>query len=441
MAQATRVPPHNLEAEANLLGAMLLARQAVDEAAATNLAADDFYAPAHGHIYDALVDLAAKGQPVDAVTAADHLERRGLLESVGGRVAIAELAAGATTIGNAHRYADIVTDLARQRRLIAIGGEITESGYQPTTDVDELVDRAEQLLFDLTDNHRAVHTYPAADAIHGWLDRLTALYTDGRPAGTLTGFIDLDAIILGLQPGQLVVAAGRPGMGKTSLGTDIARNAAHDGHPVLLVSIEMSHDEVTSRIVSAGAKVPLEAIRSGKISDRDWDRIHHATGELGGLPLDIHDEANVTIAGIRAAARRTASRYGRIDLIVVDYVQLMRSTGRHQNREAEVAEVARGLKLLARDLHVPVLALAQLNRGLENRADKRPMLSDLRESGEIENAADVVLMLYRDDYYNPESKDRGTAELIVAKQRNGPVGTSRLAWLNQYATFANMARV
>jgi replicative DNA helicase len=440
-ATTTRVPPHNNEAERALLGAMLLKSSAFTAAAAA-VQAGDFYHPAHGHIYDAITTLYTQGTPIDVVTVADRLDRAGLLDAIGGAGTLTDILGEVASIGNAEHYADIVADLARQRALIGIAAEIHELGLAPTNDVPAAVDQAEQLIYRLADTHKTNTATPVRESLIEWLDNLSAVYTTGgRARGTETGFDDFDDLVLGLHPGQLVVVAGRPGMGKTAFGADVARHAATAGHPTLLVSLEMGSEEVTNRLISGAAHVPLAHIRSANISDVDWYRIGHTVGTFTDIPLEILDDSQATILSIRGEARRVASRYGRIGLIVVDYLQLVDSASRHNNREGEVAEVARGLKKLARELRVPVLALAQLNRGLEMRADKRPLLSDLRESGEIENAADVVAFLYRDDYYNRDSPDRGIAEIIVAKQRNGPTGTVRLAWLAHYTSFSNMARV
>ncbi len=439
-ATAQRVPPHNLDAERSLLGAMLISTVAVGVAAAA-LSADDFYKPAHGHIYEAVVALYATGEPVDAITVADQLERTGLLAAIGGANTLNDVIGATGSTSNVERYADIIADLAKQRSLIGIASEIAELGYEPSTDVANVIDQAEQMVYRLTDSSTTTNARPAGEVAHEWVTGLQEAWeAGGHTRGVPTGFVELDTLLLGLQPGQLVVAAGRPGMGKTAFGSDVARNVASLGHPVLLVSLEMGNDEVMNRMVAADGRVPLQRIRDTKLIPDHWTRISEAVGRITQMPLEIFDDSHANLVTIRSQARRVASRYGRLGLIVVDYVQLVDPIGKHHNREGEVAEVARGLKKLARELGVPVLALAQLNRGLEQRADKRPMLSDLRESGEIENAADVVAFLYRDDYYRPDSPDRGMAEVIVAKQRSGPTGTARLAWVSYFTTFKNMAR-
>lgn len=441
MTIATREQPNDQAAEQAVLGAMLLHPDAI--ATATNtLTPASFYRPNHAAIYQAITSLYAKGEPADPITVANHLRQTQQLDAIGGPATLTDLIGAAPSLTSTDHYARIVEDHYLARQLIGIGSEIVELGRQPEGDIATTIDRAEQLMFGLSDNEqRTSQALNLGDTLTDWLDRAYNAYTDGRPPGVATPFPDLDAIILGLQPGQLIVAAGRPGMGKTSFGLDLATHAAREGHPTMIVSLEMSLEELQNRVIAATASVALEHLRTLNIVERDWPRINMAFAELRDIPLEIVDDARANLINIRSQARRVASRYGRLGLIVVDYVQLVEALGRHSNREGEVAEIARGLKKLARELHVPVVALAQLNRSLEGRADKRPMLSDLRESGEIENAADVVMFLYRDEYYRPDSPDRGVAEVIVAKQRNGPTRSCRLAWLEQYTRFASMARV
>lgn len=433
--------PQNLAAEESLLGSMLLSRDAI--AAATEIArADHFYRPAHGHIFDAIVSLYGAGEPADPVTVADELARSGFLEAIGGAGVLIGLQAGAPAISNASRYARIVEELALLRRLISVAGEIAELGYSLPEDVVKAVDTAESLIFAVAQHRASGSTAVLGSLLEASLDRLEQLYERGESiTGTPTGYHDLDELLSGLQPSSLVVVGARPAMGKTAFALGIASNAAlYHGKPALVFSLEMSQLELTQRILCSEARVDASRVRSGKLNEGDWEKIHHAVGRLADAPVWIDDNPNVTVMEIRSKARKLKSQLGELGVVVVDYIQLMTGRTSAENRQVEVAEISRGLKILAREIETPVVALAQLNRSLEQRADKRPMLSDLRESGSLEQDADVVLFLYRDEVYNRESADQGMAEVIVAKHRSGPTGIVRLAFLGQYTKFANMAR-
>jgi len=439
---AGRAVPHNLQAEESLLGAMLLSRDAIATAVQT-CAADDFYRPVHGHVFDAICSLYAKGEGADPVTVADELGRAGLIEAVGGLPALLSLQANTPATSNAGRYARIVEEHALLRRLIGVAGEIAELGYQVPDDVEAAVDRAESLVFEVAQRRVADTMAPLHELLSAALDRLGELYERNESiTGVPTGYTDLDEQLAGLQPSNLVIVGARPAMGKTSFALGMAAHAAMEAHkPVLFFSLEMSHVEITQRLLSAEARVDATRLRNGKLLESDWGKISHAIGRLGEAPLYIDDNPNLTIMDIRAKARRLKSKLDNdLGLIVVDYLQLM--SGRHtaENRQVEVSEISRGLKILARELEVPVVALSQLSRNLEMRADKRPVLADLRESGSLEQDADVVMFLYRDEVYKPDSNDRGVTEVIVSKHRNGPTGFVRLAFLDHYTRFANMAR-
>lgn len=435
-----RVPPNNLEAEAALVGAMLLSRTAIDAATQT-CATEHFYKPAYGHIYDTVVDLHAAGEPADVLTVAARLKQTGLLDAIGGPTVLTDLIANATTIGNADRYAAIIRDCYLLRRLIGVAGEIAELGYDEAADAPTAFDQAEHLLFSIVRNSDRRAASHLGDRLGEWLDDLAARQQNGQLQGVTTGLHDLDDLLLGLHPGQLVTIAGRPGMGKSQVGVHLTRAAGHAGHRSLLFSIEMNEHELHGRYLASEAIVGLQNLRSANVSDKDRARLDAALPRLTDLPVWIDDNPSANLMTIRATARRVAAQAGGLDLIVLDYTQLVDALGKHDKREAAVAEVARGLKRLAGDLQVPVVALAQLNRGVEQRMDKRPMLSDLRESGEIENASDVVILLYRDEYYRPDSPDKGILELSVAKQRNGPTGTVKAAYQAHTGLIANMARV
>jgi len=436
-----RVPPHNLAAEESLLGAMLLSKDAVTSAVQL-CKASDFYKPAHGHVFDAITSLYARGEAVDPVTVAEELKRAGLLEALGGPALLVDLQANTPSISNAAYYARIIEENALLRRLIGVAGDIADLAYTVPDDVTKAVDEAESMIYAVGQRRVEDTVKPLRDLLDLSLDRLEHLFMRGDAVtGLPTGYADLDEVLSGLQPSTLVVIGARPSVGKTAFALGLAAAAAVEHHkPVLFCSLEMGHLELTQRLLAAEARVDSSKMRNGRLTDADWTKISHALGRLSEAPLFIDDNPNLTVMEIRAKARRLKSRIGELGLIVVDYLQLMSGRGSAENRQVEVSEMSRGLKILARELETPVVALSQLSRALELRADKRPMLADLRESGSIEQDADVVLFLYRDEVYNPETPDVGTAEVIVAKHRNGPTGTVRLAFLAHYTRFANMAR-
>jgi replicative DNA helicase len=438
-----RVPPHNLDAEESLLGAMLLSRDAIADALQCCMA-EDFYKPGHGHIFGAITALYARGEPADPVTVADELRRSGLLDAVGDPSILISLQVNTPSTANASHYARIVEEHSLLRRLVGVAGEIAELGYSVPEDVSSVVDHAEALVFEVA-QRRVVDTMaPLRELLAKSLDHLESLFQRGDAiTGVPTGYVDLDERLAGLQNSNLVVVGARPAMGKTSFALGIAQHAAvHARVPVLLFSLEMSHLELTQRMLCAEAQVDATRMRNGRLLESDWPKISTAIGRLGDAPIYIDDNPNLTVMEIRAKARRLKAREG-LGLVVVDYLQLMsgHAKSRAENRQVEVSEISRGLKVLARELDIPVIALSQLSRNLEMRQDKRPVLADLRESGSIEQDADVVLFIYRDEIYNPESADRGSAEILVAKHRNGPTGVERLAFVDRYTRFASMARV
>jgi replicative DNA helicase len=436
-----RVPPHDLQAEESLLGAMLLSRDAI-ASAVESCRTDDFYRPAHGHIFDAVCSLYAQGEPADPVTVADELKRADLLDAVGGTGNLIGLQANTPAIANAARYARIVQEHSLLRRLISVASDIAEMSYSLPEDVTAAMDRAEAMVFDVAERRVTDSLKPLRELLAVSLDHLEALYNRGDAiTGVPTGFTDLDERLSGLQPSALVIVGARPSMGKTSFALGVAAHASIERRlPVLFFSLEMSHLELTQRLLCSEARVDSSRMRNGKLHESDWPKVVNAIGKLGEAPLFIDDNANLTVMEIRAKARRLKSREG-LGLIVVDYLQLMSGHGPAENRQVEVSEISRGLKILARELSLPVVALSQLSRNLEARADKRPVLADLRESGSLEQDADVVLFIYRDEVYNKDSTDKGTAEVIIAKHRNGPTGVTQLAFLDHFTRFANMARV
>jgi len=419
---------------------MLLSRDAT-AVAIERCSIADFYKPSHGHVFSAIVSLYGRGEPADAVSVAEELRRVGVLEEVGGTATLVSLQANTPAISSAARYARIVEENALLRRLIGVAQEIAEIGYGLPEDVTEAVDRAETLVFDVAQRRTTDSVAPLQDLLSKSLDRLEELYgRDESITGVPTGYQDLDEMLAGLQPSNLVVVGARPSMGKTAFALGMASHAATQGTPVLFFSLEMSHLEIAQRVLCAEARVDATRMRNGRLVENDWSKISHAIGRLGNAPLFIDDNPNVTVMDIRAKARRMKAREG-LGLVVVDYLQLMTGRNSAENRQVEISEISRGLKILARELAIPVVALSQLSRSLESRSDKRPMLADLRESGAIEQDADVVMFIYRDEVYNHESGEQGTAEVLVAKHRNGPTGSVQLAFVGHYARFANMARV
>ena len=439
---AGRIPPHNLEAEESLLGAMLLSRDAI--ASAMEICkSEDFYKRSHGLIFTAITSLFSQGEPADWVTVTEELRRRGMLETIGDSSVFVSLQANTPSIGNAEYYAKIIEEHALLRRLVSVAGEITELGYSLPEDVSDVLDRAESLVFDVAQRRVVDSMTPLRDLLGQSLDHLEHLFSRGEDiTGLATGYRDLDQLLAGLQPSNLVVIGARPAMGKTAFALGMVANAGIElRKPVLLFSLEMSHLELTQRLLSSEAKVDATRMRTGKLHEADWPKIGNAISRMSEAPIFIDDNPNLTVMDIRARARRLKSREG-LSLVVVDYLQLMTGRRGAENRQVEVSEISRGLKILARELEVPVVALSQLSRGLESRQDKRPMLADLLESGSSEQDADVVLFLYRDEVYNPDSAETsGKAEIIVAKHRNGPTGHAEVAFRSQFVRFDDMARM
>ena len=435
-----RVPPHALDVEAALLGTMLLSRDAIADALQI-VEPEHFYKPSHAHVFSAICDLYAEGEPADVNTVGDSLSRRGFLDKMGGKSFLLDLQAGSPAVTSANRYAKIVTEHATLRTLIGVGTEIAEIGYSQPDDVVKAVDEAENLVFQVGQGQTAESMSRIGPLLQGNLDRLEALADSKKEViGTPTGFSEFDKLLSGLQENALVIIGARPAAGKTAFGLNIATNVAISGLPTLIFSMEMSQLELSQRILCSEARVDSRKVRNGQLNDQDWTRINQGLGMLDELQIYIDDNPNTSIMEIRGKARRLKSKVGKLGVIVVDYLQLMTGRSGAESRQVEVAEISRGLKILARELETPVIGISQLSRGLEARQDKRPMLSDLRESGSIEQDADVVAFIYRDEVYNPESADTGTAEIIVAKHRNGPTGTIRLGFLPHYTKFQDMAR-
>ncbi|TML64790.1 MAG: replicative DNA helicase [Actinobacteria bacterium] len=440
LSQTAPVPPQNLEAEESVLGAMMLSPGAIG-AVSEILDAGDFYRESHSKIYLAALALYAKGEPVDAITLVDELEERGELEDVGGRDRIHVLATLVPAAANAAHYARIVREMATLRGLIRAGGEIARLGWDRPGDTTDLVDRAEQVVFDLSQSRVSTEFSHIEALLKESFERITALYEAGAEiTGIPSGFRDLDRLTSGFQPGNLVIVASRPSMGKSALGLGVAANlAVRHELPIALFTLEMSKAEVTQRLMCGEAKVESQRLRTGKLAVDDWPRLTAACDKLAKAPIYVDDTGSITMMEIRSKARRLKSREPSLGLIVVDYMQLMTSGVSAENRVQEVSQISRSLKILARDLDVPILALSQLSRAVEQRHDKRPILSDLRESGSIEQDADLVIFIYRDEYYNEESDQQGLAEVILAKHRNGPTDAVKLSFLKRYAKFADLA--
>jgi len=435
------VPPQNLEAEESVLGAMLLSPTAVGTVSEI-LDASDFYRESHARMYRAALGLWAKGEPVDAITLANELDERSQLEAIGGQARVAELAALVPSTSNVEHYARIVKEMATLRGLVRAGQEITRLGQDRPGEVADLVDRAEQVVFELAQQRVTSDFSHIETLLKESFERITQLYEAGVDVtGAPSGFRELDHLTSGFQPGNLVILAARPSMGKSALGLAIAANlGVRSQVPVALFTLEMSKSEVTQRMMCSEAKVESQRLRSGRLAPDDWPRLTAACDRLMKAPIYVDDTGSTTIMELRSKARRLKSREPSLGLIVVDYIQLMTAGATVENRVQEVSQISRALKVLARDLDVPILAMSQLSRAVEQRHDKRPILSDLRESGSLEQDSDLVFFVYRDEYYlGEESEQQGIAEIILAKHRNGPTGTIKLSFLRRYAKFADLA--
>ncbi|MBV8396276.1 MAG: replicative DNA helicase, partial [Actinobacteria bacterium] len=433
------IPPQNLDAEESVLGAMMLSATAI-EAVSEIVDAADFYRGSHAKIYLAALELYQQGQPVDAITIADKLHEKGELEEIGGKERVHEIAALVPATSNAAHYAKIVREMATLRGLTLVGEQIQRLGWERPGETPDLVDQAEQMVFDLA-QHRIRGSFDHVDVlVRESFEQITKMYeSGGEMTGTPTGFRDVDQMTSGLQPGNLVIVAGRPSMGKSAFALGVASNlAVHHGIPVAVFTLEMSKIEVVQRFLCAEARVELQRLRTGKLTPEDWPRLVKACDTITKAPIYVDDTRMTTMLEIRSKARRLKAKEPKLGLILVDYLQLMGS-GSIEHRVQEVSQISRSLKVIAGDLDVPVMALSQLSRAVESRTDKRPLLSDLRESGSIEQDADMVMFLYRDEYYNEQSEDQGLAEVILAKHRNGPTGTEKLAFLKRYAKFADLA--
>ncbi len=434
-----RTPPQDMAAEQSVIGSMLISKDAIASVSEV-LRGPDFYRPAHETIHDAIIDLFSRGEPVDMVTVAAELNRRGELQRIGGAPYLHTLAANVPIAANAEFYAQIVRETAILRRLVDAGTKIAQLGYAGEGQVDDIVDRAQAEVYQITDRRTAEDYAPLSDIMDKVLDEIEAI--GNREAGLYgvpTGFAELDDLTNGLHAGQMIIVAGRPAMGKSTLGLDFCRAASVANNLTsVFFSLEMTRSEITMRLLSAEAKVPLNHIRNGRMDSTDWDKMARHMGKISAAPMFIDDSPNMTMMEIRAKARRLKQRHD-LKLIIIDYMQLMTSGRKVESRQLEVSEFSRQIKLLAKELEVPIIALSQLNRGPEQRGDKRPMMSDLRESGSLEQDADMVILLHRDDVYEKESTRPGEADLIVAKHRNGATRDITVAFQGHYSRFVDMA--
>ncbi|MDR3443322.1 MAG: replicative DNA helicase [Legionella sp.] len=436
-------PPHSAEAEQAIIGGLMLDNQVWDKIS-TKLCEADFYRTEHRILFRSIIALAKKDQPFDVVTLLDALKSVNELDDAGGEAYLFELANNTPSVANVSAYADIVREKSVQRQLIAVATEIADSAYNPEgREVPELLDMAESRVFAIGEQTGGDGGPESIKSVLvRAVEKIDALYHNGDSiTGLATGLSDLDEMTSGLQPSDLVIVAGRPSMGKTTLVMNMAEHAAiKSGKPVLVFSMEMPSDSLAMRMMSSLGRIDQHKIRTGKLDDDDWPRVTSAVHMLSEAPLFIDDTPALSPSEMRARARRLAKEHGSVGLIVVDYLQLMKIPGFNaENRTAEISEISRSLKSLAKELQAPVIALSQLNRSLEQRADKRPVMSDLRESGAIEQDADLICFIYRDEVYNEDSPDKGTAEIIIAKQRNGPIGKVRVAFIGKYTRFEDLA--
>ena len=435
------VPPNSMEAEVSVLGAMVQDSIAVQRAI-EQLKPEDFYQPEHREIFQVMADLNRHQAPIDLTTMQAELSRKGTLEGVGGLRYLMKIVSDVPTAANVRSYIDIVREKSILRKLIAACGKISQESYSQQKEVSAILSDAEKEIFDIVMNRQEGEALkPMSEVILTTLDQIQELARlRGEIAGVPTGFIDLDSLLTGLHPGELIVVGARPAMGKTSFAMNIAEHAAlNKGRVTAVFTLEMPREQIAMRMLCSDARVDMQRVRRGTLRDDDWERIAQTLGPLSAAPMYIDDTAAITPTQLRSRCRQLKMDKG-LDLVVVDYLGLMRADGKTENRQLEVSEISRQLKAIALELKIPIVACAQLSRANKDRVDKRPMLSDLRDSGSIEQDADVVMFLHREEYYNKDTEDKNIGEVIVSKQRSGPLGTVKLAWLSEYTTFANLAR-
>ncbi|MDR2903925.1 MAG: replicative DNA helicase [Clostridiales bacterium] len=436
----TRVPPNDADAELAVLSSMLFDREAL-ALAYELLQPEDFYRPDYKAVFEAVCDLFSANAPVDLVTLKNRLEEKNIFADVGGRDAMAALASAVSTSANIKHYAKIVADKSTLRKVIKTANELSSTIYEGDTPVDSLLDMAEKKIFDISSNRNTSDFSHIHEVLLSSIEKIENIFhSGGKVTGVSTGFADFDNKTAGLQPSDLILIAARPSMGKTAFALNIAQYAAvRQSLPTVIFSLEMSKEQLVNRLLCAEAMINAQKLRTGDLDQGDWAKIAKAVGPLSAAPLYIDDTPGISVGEMRSKCRKLKLEKG-LKLVVIDYLQLMSGGGRTDSRQQEISEISRSLKAIAREVEAPVIALSQLSRACESRADHRPMLSDLRESGAIEQDADVVAFLYRDEYYNPETDKKNQAEIIIAKQRNGPTGTVDLMWLGEFTKFVSMER-
>jgi replicative DNA helicase len=434
-----RLPPQNIDAEEAILGGILLDPEAINRVIDI-LRPEAFYISAHQEIYRTAVTLHSQGKPTDLMSLTSWLQDHSLLEKVGGQSRLAQLVDRTISAVNIDQYASLVMDKYLRRKLIQVGTEIAQLGYETNSELVKILDQSEQKVFSITQDRPQEGLVPTSDILTDTFSDIESRSLGMVMPGIACGFYDLDAMTQGFQRSDLVIVAGRPSMGKTSFVLNIARNiSAFHKLPVAVFSLEMSKEQLVYRLLSSESRIESGRLRSGRISQTEWEPLGHAISTLSQLNVYIDDTPDISVTEMRSKARRLQAENGKpLGLVLIDYLQLMEGSG-SENRVQELSKVTRGLKGLARELGVPVIALSQLSRGVESRTNKRPMMSDLRESGSIEQDADLIMMIYRDEYYNPDTPDRGIAEVIITKHRNGPVGTVKLLFEPQFTCFRNLA--
>jgi len=435
-----RIPPHNIEAEQSVLGAMLLNRETIPTVTEI-IKPEDFYREDNREIFEAILDLYDQAEPIDLITVSEQLKLRGTMDEIGGLEYLTYLANSVPTTANARHYAQIVEEKSILRQLIKASSEIANMSYEASEEVTYVLDKAEKNIFDILQKRNFKGLIPIKDVLVETFNKLEELYNNkGHITGIPTGFADLDFKTYGLQNSDLIFIAARPAMGKTAFALNIAQYAAINRKiPVAIFSLEMSKEQLVNRMLCCEAMVDSQKMRTGKLEDDDWQKIAKALGPLSEAPIYIDDTPGISIMEIRAKCRRLKLEKN-LGLVVIDYLQLLQGRGKSENRQQEISEISRSLKIMAKEINVPVITLSQLSRAPEARAAHRPRLSDLRESGSIEQDADIVMFLYRDDYYNPDTDKKNIAEVILAKHRNGSTGTVELVWLGQYTKFANLEK-
>ena len=436
-APIAKTLPQSIEAEQSVLGAMLISRNAIAPAA-EKLEEVDFYRDSHKVLFRSIVEMFKRDMAVDLVTVLEYLKSTDVLERAGGVTYVTEISSSVPTTANLSSYIQIVQEKSTLRKLIRASNEIIEESYNKQGEVEGVLDKAEKRIFDISEKRTTSDFESLGTVLERGFIEIERLYNNkGEVTGVSSGFKDLDDKTSGFQKGDMILVAARPSMGKTTFTLNIAEHAAlREGKSVVIFSLEMSKEQLAYKLLCSEANIDMLKLRTGNLEPDDWDRIARATGPLSKAKMYIDDTAGVTVMEMRSKCRRLKMEYG-IDLIMIDYLQLMSGSSGSDNRQQEVSEISRSIKALAKEMECPVIALSQLSRAPEQRADHRPMLSDLRESGSIEQDADVVMFLYRDEYYNKDTEEKNTGECIIAKQRNGPVGTVKLAWLGQYSKFAN----